>query len=246
MRQAMNISRQPDCGQTVASDYLRLLATGAEARGVDMAPIWRDTQIDPAVLGVRGARLGWAVVERVWELVTARIGDPLFGLQLAAAIPFGAANLIDYLVLSSPDIGAALGKLARYSALINEADRMTVVARDDRASMRFQNQQQPLPPHRDGRGAVRTPRPRALRTFLVADPRLLRPRGAGADRQLRRGAEGPDVLRLPGHRGGVPARAAGAADGGRRRHPQRHPDRAGRGAAGGHQAAPGRSLVRGA
>jgi AraC-like DNA-binding protein len=138
MRQAMNISRQPDCEHTVASDYLRLLATGAEARGVDMAPIWRDTKIDPAVLGVRGARLGWAVVQRVWEQVTARIGDPLFGLQLAAAIPFGAANLIDYLVLSSPDIGAALGKLARYSALINEADRMTVVARDDRASMRFQ------------------------------------------------------------------------------------------------------------
>jgi AraC-like DNA-binding protein len=138
MRQAMNISRQPDCGHTVASDYLRLLAAGAESRGVDMAPIWRDTRIDPAVLGVRGARLGWAVVERVWEQVTAQIGDPLFGLRLADAIPFGAANLIDYLVLSSPDIGAALGKLARYSPLINEADRMTVVARDDRASMRFQ------------------------------------------------------------------------------------------------------------
>jgi AraC-like DNA-binding protein len=138
MRQAMNISRQPEGGDTVASDYLRLLASGAESRGVDMESIWRATQIDPAILGVRGARVGWATAERVWEQVMARVGDPLFGLELAEAIPFGAANLIDYLVLSSADIGAALGKLARYAPLINEADRMSVVASGDRASMRFQ------------------------------------------------------------------------------------------------------------
>jgi AraC-like DNA-binding protein len=138
MRQAMNISRQPEEQYTVSSDYLRLLATGAESRGVDMEAIWRATQIDPAVLGVRGARLAWTLVERVWEQVIERIADPLFGLHLAEAIPFGAANLIDYLVLSSADIGAAIGKLARYSPLINEADHMTLVAEDDHARLRFQ------------------------------------------------------------------------------------------------------------
>ncbi len=138
MRQPMLISRQPDCGPTVSSDYLRLLALGAESRGVDMAPIWASAKIDPAVLDVRGARIAQPAVERVWNLITARVGDHLFGLEMAGAIPFGSANLIDYLVLSSADIGAALGRLCRYSPLMSTTERLTFVVSEDSASVRVE------------------------------------------------------------------------------------------------------------
>jgi AraC-like DNA-binding protein len=142
MRQSMFNSRHPaptppPGGGTVSSEYLRLLEVGTETRGLPLAPLLSASGIDPAIMAHRGARILHDSLERVWGQIAAQLGDPLFGLKLADEIPFGSADLLDYLVLSSSHIGPALNTLIRYTPLLCDADRSAVVVSGELASMRF-------------------------------------------------------------------------------------------------------------
>ena len=108
-----------------------------ESRGLELSPIFVETGIDPGILEQRGARVPHESVEQVWALIADRLGDPLFGLQMVDAIPFGAADLLDYLILSSATVGDALHKLTRYAPLLCDSDRSRVVVSGNLASVRF-------------------------------------------------------------------------------------------------------------
>src|SRR5262245_53703416 len=90
---------------TVSSESLRVFALGAEARGLDPGPILAAAGIDPGILGRRGARVGGASVAEAWTRACERFRDQLFPLTLGDAIPMGAVAPLDYLVLSSADVG---------------------------------------------------------------------------------------------------------------------------------------------
>jgi AraC-like DNA-binding protein len=122
---------------TVSTEYLRLLEVGTETRGLSLAPLLTASGIDPGIMVQRGARIMHDSFERVWGQIAEQLGDPLFGLKLADEIPFGSADLLDYLVLSSSHIEDALNKLIRYTPLLCDADRSAVVVSGDLASMRF-------------------------------------------------------------------------------------------------------------
>jgi AraC-like DNA-binding protein len=57
------------------------------------------------------------------ETAAKQVGDPLFGLHLAAALPRGAYGLLEFALRSAPTARAALEQLVRYGALINPAAR---------------------------------------------------------------------------------------------------------------------------
>jgi AraC-like DNA-binding protein len=143
MRQPMFKMRQPirdgagSAGATVSSEYLRMLALGAEGRGLNLAPILASSAIDVSVLSQRGARVSVRAVDRVWNQINARLRDPGFGLRLVEILPFGTADLMDYLVRSSANAGAALETVSRYAALMSDAERLAVVVSGDEASFRF-------------------------------------------------------------------------------------------------------------
>ena len=124
---------------TVSSEYLRLFATGAEARGLDVRPIFAASGIGPAILGRPGARVGAVAAAEAWKRTTTRLGDPLFGLTLANSIPLGAVNLIDYLVMSSANVGDALGQVARFHPLMGDVEMVTLFVQGDEAHFRFHN-----------------------------------------------------------------------------------------------------------
>ena len=142
MRQPMPNSRQPgrepELGRnaTVSSEYLRLLTSAAESRGLDVGPILSASGIDRAILGRRGARVGARAVADVWKRTAVRLGDPLFGLTVADAIPMGAMSLMDYLVMSSADVGDALSRVTRYAPLMSDAERLTLTVHGHEARFR--------------------------------------------------------------------------------------------------------------
>lgn len=136
MRQPMPISRHT---ATVSSEYLRLLATGAEARGVDIRSIFTACGIDRATLGRRGARVGAVAAGEALKRTSRRLADPLFGLTLNETLPLGAMSLIDYVVLSSDTVGDGLGRVARYAPLMGDAERLTLTVHGDEARFRFHN-----------------------------------------------------------------------------------------------------------
>lgn len=146
MRQPMPNTRQGTVAQpqagggaTVSSEYLRVFAAGAEARGLDVAPIFDASGVDRTVLGRRGVRVGTAPVMEAWRRTTGRLRDPLFGLTLGDAIPIGAMSLMDYLVMSSADVGDALSQVARYAPLMSDAERLTLTVHGNEARFRVHN-----------------------------------------------------------------------------------------------------------
>ncbi|HXJ20519.1 MAG TPA: AraC family transcriptional regulator ligand-binding domain-containing protein [Polyangia bacterium] len=127
----------PASGGTVSTEYLRLIQVGTDTRGLSLAPLLSASGINPAVLQQRGARVLHESVERIWGEIAEQLGDPLFGLKLADEIPFGSADLLDYLVLSSANVQDALHKVIRYTPLLCDADRSAIVVSGELASMRM-------------------------------------------------------------------------------------------------------------
>jgi AraC-like DNA-binding protein len=115
-----------------------MISYGAELRGLVPAKIFRSVGIDPAVLERRGARVGFEPVPRMWKAMGDRLGDPVFGLGLAEVMPFGAADLIEYLLRNCATVGEALTMMVRYTPLLIDADRqsLTVSGREARLQLR--------------------------------------------------------------------------------------------------------------
>jgi len=143
MRQPMPNSRQaqrsPELSRkaTVSVEYLRLFASAAANRGLDVGPIFAASGIDRSILTRHGARVGARAAAEAWKRASRRLGDPLFGLTLADTLPLGAMSLIDHLVLSSADVRHGLTQVARYSPLMSDAERLTLTVHGDEARFRF-------------------------------------------------------------------------------------------------------------
>ena len=119
---------------------------GAEGRGLNLAPIFASSGIDPTVLNRRGARVGLRAVDRVWSQLASRLDDPLFGLYMIDAIPFGAGDLMDYVIRTSANVGAALQNTLRCAPLLSTADHLQLVVSGNQASMRVHTvRDQPWP-----------------------------------------------------------------------------------------------------
>lgn len=145
MRQAMPISRHGEGASgiapthTVSSEYLRVFTAGAEARGLDVQPIFAASGIDSAILGRRGARVGGGAAIEAWQRSTKRMGDPLFGLTLGERMPLGAMNMLDYLVISSANIGDAVARVARYAPLMATSERLSLTVAGHEAHFQYHN-----------------------------------------------------------------------------------------------------------
>ena len=142
MRHSMLNSRQMGrashpTGSTVSSEYLRLVQLGLESRGLPMPALLSQSGIDPGVLDQRGKRIPHEATVPMWARVAEQLGDPSFGLQLVDALPLGTGDLMDYLILSSADVMAALQSLLRYTPLLCDGDRSAIVVSGNLACLRF-------------------------------------------------------------------------------------------------------------
>lgn len=122
---------------TVSSDYLRMFAAGAEARGLDVAPIFAASGIDRTVLRHCGVRVAATAAMDVWARSTSALADPTFALTIGERLPLGQLNLIDYLAITSANVGDALGRVARYAPLMSDAERLTLSVHGHEARFRF-------------------------------------------------------------------------------------------------------------
>lgn len=100
-----------------------LLALAARV-GLDRSSLVDGAPVDPEKLADPNARVPFADVVPIWDRATAT-GVPL-GLRAAAALPFGAYRVIDFLCWSSPNVRDGVSKLARYMPLLNDAITMEV------------------------------------------------------------------------------------------------------------------------
>jgi AraC-like DNA-binding protein len=117
-----------------------MFAAGAEARGLDVAPIFAASGIDRAALQARGARVAATTAMDVWARSTRALGDPTFALTMGERLPLAQLNLIDYLAITSANVGDALARVARYAPLMSDAERLTLSVHGHEARFRFHHQ----------------------------------------------------------------------------------------------------------
>lgn len=102
--------------------------------GFDPAPVLREAGLTAAALSSFDNRVPHTAIRALWEASARTAGDPWFGLHTARDLPAGDYDLFDYLLTTSPTLGAGIERLIAYARLIYDHTnlRLIVEPRDAR------------------------------------------------------------------------------------------------------------------
>jgi AraC-like DNA-binding protein len=124
---------------TVANFAARGILSVSASRGVDVAGLMRESDVDERLLAKPGMRVPLDSVIRLWEHARRSTGDESFALHVAEFLPFGAYKTYDLLLATAPTIGDALVKAAKYNGFVNDAFRPTLQQRRDQVCIEYVN-----------------------------------------------------------------------------------------------------------
>jgi AraC-like DNA-binding protein len=111
---------------TVAATLLIDLVRYMERSGIPGSEVCKTLDLDLKALDQPNARLAGSLMERMWQLAEQRMNDPDIGLHAAENFNPGSMTILGYVLLSCRTADEALGRLARYAALLNEDLRVSV------------------------------------------------------------------------------------------------------------------------
>ncbi len=113
-------------GSVRAGVLLGLRGFLARYPAVDLDLRLREVGLDPVALGAAEAWIDQARWIALQEAIARAAGDPMFGVALAQAIPWGDLGILGYVVQHSPTLGAALENCARYLACQQTGGRLAL------------------------------------------------------------------------------------------------------------------------
>ncbi|MGJ7574193.1 AraC family transcriptional regulator [Variovorax sp. RB2P76] len=125
-------SRRPGCTQpelrTSSAAWLEGVLSMFEAEGLDVPQLLRDAGFDPDSLHRQNARIPVDEITVLWQLAVARAGKATLGLHRDFASTHSKLGTVGHAMACSPDLGAALARLARYMAVISDATAFSLQA----------------------------------------------------------------------------------------------------------------------
>jgi len=124
---------------TVANFAARGILSVSASRGVDVAGLMRDAEVDERLMAKPGVRAPLDSVIRLWEHARRQTRDEAFPLHVAEFLPFGAYKTYDLLLATAPTVGEALAKAAKYNGFVNDAFRPTLQERRGRVCIEYVN-----------------------------------------------------------------------------------------------------------
>jgi AraC-like DNA-binding protein len=104
---------------TVLSVSSRALLQACEGLGHDTDLILAKAGLQRSSLEDPDVRLPTASATRLWAAAYDAAQDPDLALHVAAALPFGAYKVIDFLAWNAPTVGDSLKQVSKYFPLIN-------------------------------------------------------------------------------------------------------------------------------
>ena len=94
--------------------------------GLDADAILTKAALQRSSLDDPDRRLPIASATRLWAAAYEVAKDPDLALHAAAALPFGAYKVIDFLARSAPTVGGALRQVSKYFPLINSTIQLPI------------------------------------------------------------------------------------------------------------------------
>lgn len=105
---------------TIAALHVRAQLAALEHMGLDGDQLLANAELSRAMLDDPDARVTEQAHSRIVRAALSLKPAPSFALELAAHVPMGAYEVVDYLVLSSDTVLAGMHQLARYFRLISD------------------------------------------------------------------------------------------------------------------------------
>jgi len=118
-------SRRPGCPQpelrTSSAAWLEGVLSMFQAEGLNVPSLLRDAGFDPDSLHRQNARFPVDEISVLWQVAVAHAGRPTLGLDRDLAATHSKLGTVGHAMACSPNLGAALTRLARYMAVISDA-----------------------------------------------------------------------------------------------------------------------------
>jgi AraC-like DNA-binding protein len=105
--------------ETTPVRTVNAILAGFAALGLDVGKMCASAGVERAVLADPERYLDVMAILGLWQAAEDQWGRPALGLHAGASIPFGALEVVDYLVASCATIGEALERLVRYIGLLD-------------------------------------------------------------------------------------------------------------------------------
>jgi AraC-like DNA-binding protein len=112
---------------TVLPVASRALVESCRLLGLDGDALLAAAGIPRGALDDPDARLAAGQADALWRAASLASSDPLLALRAAAATPFGAYRVIDYLGVTAATVGEGLRRVAAYFPLIDPRGRLRVL-----------------------------------------------------------------------------------------------------------------------
>lgn len=115
-------------GSTVLNAWTGMLLIGLDAHGIDASALAGELGISPAMLADPDHRIPLSLSGRLWQAAVAATGDDAFGIEASRYVRPGTFHALGGAFLSSPTLGAALERAARFSRVTSDvAEASTIV-----------------------------------------------------------------------------------------------------------------------
>jgi AraC-like DNA-binding protein len=120
---------------TIGIQAVHPLAEAVRAYGADVAALFHDAGLDPAVLDDPDGRIPLHLLDGLWDGAARVTGDECLGLHAAERVSEGSFGLVSYLGLASPTVGDGLRRVTTYFRLLSEGSAYEIERSGDRAQV---------------------------------------------------------------------------------------------------------------
>jgi AraC-like DNA-binding protein len=117
LRRTLPAEREP----TVSVKAIRAAMAAASAAGLDGAALASAHGVSRRSLDDADARFSHDVWVAIFAAIEQHTRDPSIGLRLAAALPMGHWDTMDFMIAASATVGEAVARIERYFVLISTA-----------------------------------------------------------------------------------------------------------------------------
>jgi len=106
---------------TVLGSRVMRIIQALRRGGLDVDALCQQLDLDLATLGAPNARCPIEAVRALWELAAQTTGNPNIGLEVASEFSPAGLDVLDYAMMSSVNLRAALERAIRYARIVDDA-----------------------------------------------------------------------------------------------------------------------------
>ena len=121
--------------ETVLARGPRFIIEQAQQLGVDEEDLLRAARLGPEEISDPDARIPVAKLADLWRAVLRRLPERGLGVRFGMSFDIRRSGLVGYIVMNSPDLRTAIEQIVRFSRILNEGVRPTLVTEGDRGNL---------------------------------------------------------------------------------------------------------------